>query len=125
MWEKIAEAPPPRPPPTRTGLYIYLLPLSPLMATIRVSNHLVLTGIYSTVDHWRWLASHWSGYPRPDITINIEDIADVSVNREILRLQGRDMNTLIMIKGLDGRVDLGPQQLYYICFEVEEWLLLG
>ena len=35
------------------------------------------------------------------------------------------MNTLIVTKGLDGGVDLSPQQLCYVCFEVEEWLLLG
>lgn len=78
------------------------------MATIRASNQLVLTGIYSTVDYWRWLASHWSRYPRPNIIINIKDIANISVNREILRLQGLNINTLIIIKGLDSRVDFSP-----------------
>ena len=125
MWNKIAEAPPPEPAPTRADPCIYLLPISPLMATIRASNHLALTGTYSTVGHWRWLASHWSGHPRPDITINIEDMADVSVNREIVRLQGRNMNTLIVTKGLDGGADLGPQQLCCVFFEVENWPVSG
>jgi len=127
MWNKIAEAP--SPPPTRAGPcagpVIYLLPLSPLMATIRASDHLALTGTYCTIDHWRWLASHWSGHPRPDITINIEDMATVSMSREIIRLQGSDMNTLVVTKGLDGGVDLGPQQLHRVMFEVGDWLVSG
>jgi len=95
------------------------------MATIRASNHLVLTGTHDTVDHWRWLASYWSGHLRPDITINIEDMAYISINREILRLQGSDMNTLIVTKGMDSGVDLIPQQLYRVYSEVEDWLVSG
>jgi len=123
MSELIAEAPPPAPSRARAGPCVYLLPLSPLMATVRASNYLALTGTYGTEDLWCWLASHWGGHPRPDITINIEDTAHVSVNREILRLQGSNMNTLIITKGLDGGVDLVPQQLRRVCFEVEDWLV--
>ena len=104
MWQTISGAPLPTPSSTRPC--IYLLPLSPLMATIRASNMLALTGTYNTADLWRWLASHWAGHPRPDLTINIEDITVTSVNREVLRMQGYRINTIIVTKASDDGVEL-------------------
>lgn len=119
MWISIAEAS--SHSSSRARPCVYLLPLSPLMATLRASSHLALTDSCDP-DRWRWLASHWAGHPRPDITINVENIADISVNWEVIRFQGSNMSTLAITKAADG-IELAAQQLRRVCFEVEDLLI--
>ena len=87
MWNVILQAPPPAPrvgtwPEYRQGpaphvstanprLCVWIVPLSLLMATIRASTGMVLRSNYGSTDLWPWLASHWAGHFRPDVTINI------------------------------------------------------
>ena len=101
---------------------LWILPLSPLMATMRVANHVAMTGTYGTVDLWRWLSSHWQGHIRPDITINIQEMADTSRDREVLRYSGSNMNTLVVTKVPGPGVEITPKQYRRVAFEVEEWL---
>ena len=118
MWQTIFRAPLPTQSSARPC--IYLLPLSPMMATIRASNLLALTGTHNTADLWRWLASHWEGHPRPDLTINIEDVTFTSVNREVLCMQGCRMNTIIVTKASDDGAELVAEQLGRVSREVDE-----
>ena len=59
-------------------LCIWIVALSPYMATVRAANRMTLTGSYHAADLWHSLAGQWHGHSRPDVTINIQEIADTS-----------------------------------------------
>ena len=137
MWAQIAVAPPvqsssgtasrdgpgalPTPPPPSRPC-VYIMPLSPLMATLKAADRVSYPSIYNPNEHFRWLASHWDGYIRPDITVNVQDCYGAIKFPEVLRLQAQNMNTLVVTKGDAGNVSLTPKQLRRVTFEVEEWL---
>lgn len=124
MWEAIrsgdapvassyrpAGAHQPAPPPG--GSCVYILPLSPLTATIQAANR--------GTDYFRWLASYWSAHVRPDVTINIQNPEGAISDRQIVKVFG-DLRALIVTKGAPGGIDLSPKQLRRVVFEVEEWI---
>ncbi len=138
MWNLILQAPPPEarlqtPPdhPQQASEYspersawpcIWIMPLSPLMATIRASTGMALRGAYGSIDLWPWLASHWAGHLRPDVTINVQEVADTSWKWEVLRFEESDMNTLIVTTSSDRGVHVTSGQLRFIVLEVREWV---
>ena len=104
---------------------VCLVPFSPLMATTRAAARVPFSGAHSNDVHFRWLASHWAGHARPDITISLHETDPVIKHREVLILPGSLMFTLVVIKGQEGGNDVSPKQLRRVVFEVKEWLHLG
>ena len=58
---------------------------------------------------WGWLAKHWVGFFKPDIIINIRDVADTAARKEVLRFGAGNMDTLIVTT--TGHSDLSSAQL--------------
>ena len=102
--------------------YVNIVPLSPLMATGRAASQIPITDAYSNESHWRWLAGYWRGCPRPDITINILDSEGTLKDREVLRIWGHNVNTLVVTKANSGHSVITAKQLRRVGFEVDEWL---
>jgi len=92
------------------------------MSTERAASQMPITDAYSDENHWRWLAGYWRGCPRPDITINISDSEGTLKDREVLRIWGHNMNTLVVTKANSGHVVFTAKQFRRVGFEVEEWL---
>ncbi|KAL9128703.1 MAG: hypothetical protein Q9217_002664 [Psora testacea] len=109
-------------PPSPGRSCVYILPLSPLTITMTAADRVTFPGADHDNEHFRWLASHWTGYPRPDIMINIHDVDGIVSRREVLRLQSQNMKALIVTKIADGEAIITPQQLRRVTFEVVEWL---
>ena len=138
MWDVILQAPPPAPrvgtwpehhqgpvPHASTAsphLCVWIIPLSPLMATVRASIGMALRNNYGSTDLWSWLASHWAGNFRPDVTVNIQEVADSSTKREVLRFEGNDTKTLVVTTVRDGDVHITTNQLERVTFEVKVWI---
>lgn len=134
MWTLILGALPPAPqpgagheesrgaPPATARPCVWIMPLSPLMATTRASIGIALKGTYGSADLWPWLASHWAGCLRPDITVNIQEVADTSSKREVLRLEGDHMNTLIVTIAREGGFHVTSSQLETVNREITQWL---
>ena len=101
---------------------VNIVPLSPLMSTERAASQIPITDAYSNEKHWRWLAGYWRGCPRPDITISILDSEGILKDREVLRIWGHNMNTLVVTKANSGQAVITAKQLRRVGFEVEEWL---
>ncbi len=101
---------------------VNIIPFSPLMSTERAASQMPITDAYSNENHWRWLAGYWRGCPRPDITINISDSEGTLKDREVLRIWGHNMNTLVVTKANSGHVVFTAKQFRRVGFEVEEWL---
>ena len=93
---------------------IYILPLSPLMATTQAMHRMV-----DTNDPWRVLSAYWKESFRPDVTINIEDIGTTYRN-EVLRLQVRGMEALVVMKEGNTGLNVSPKQMRRVVFEAEE-----
>lgn len=138
MWRMISEASPPdcsigarsSQPERLRGhiqsslsdrLCIWIMPLSPLMVTFRAATRIAMTGTFGPSDLWRWLASHWAGYLKPDITINLQEIADTATKPEVLRFEGSNMNTLLVTKLRDSDI-LSSSQMRRVTFEIEDWI---
>ena len=111
--------------PAASSPCIYLIPLSPLMATIKASKYVELAGTDGNLDIWRWLAGHWAGQWAPDITINIHESSDIMLEHDVLRIEGKGSKSLFITKAKDGSIDLTPAQLRRVMFEVKEWLYDG
>ena len=135
MWEVILRASPPALRPKFQSdqnraddmdgdipSVVWIIPLSPLMATTRALTGIALTGSYNAADLWRWLASHWNGHFRPDVTINVQEIADVCTKREVLRFESNKMNTLLLTTSRVNGIDITSRQLRRAVFEVKEWI---
>lgn len=126
MWSVVFEASPPIPqskePTPSDRLCIWIMPLSPFMATYRAAIRISMTGSYVPSDLWRWLAGHWDGYLKPDITVNIQEIADTATKGEVLRFEGNKMNTLLVTQLRAGHSQLSARQLRRVIFEVEDWI---
>lgn len=114
-WQAILHGPPPTTGGSRSSGQarrqkqrpcVWIVPLSPLMATMRASSRMASTGSYNSADLWRWLASRWSGANKPDITINIQEIAGTSLQREVLRFEGGNTRTLLVTTYENGGIDL-------------------
>ncbi len=101
---------------------VNIIPFSSLMSTERAASQMPITDAYSDENHWRWLAGYWRGCPRPDITINISDSEGTLKDREVLRIWGHNMNTLVVTKANSGHVVFTAKQFRRVGFEVEEWL---
>lgn len=100
---------------------VYILPLSPFMATLEASKSTELAH-HPHDGLWRWLAGHWAGHLRPDITVILRENNNNTMDQEVLRVEGENMRTLLVTNVPDGEIDLTPAQLRRITFEVEEWL---
>lgn len=96
---------------------IYILPLSPMMATMQAVQR-----IMGPNDPWRLLSGYWKDRFRPDVTINIQDIADTRNQYEVLRFQVQGMNTLVVSKEGNTGLNINPQQLRRVLFETAEWI---
>ena len=101
---------------------VNIIPFSPLMSIGRAASQMPITDACSNETHWRWHAEYWRGSPRPDITINILDPEGTLKDREVLRIWGYNMNTLVITKANSGHVVFTAKQLRRVGFEVEEWL---
>ncbi|KAL6714245.1 slightly ste11-like protein [Lecanora helva] len=101
---------------------IYILPLSPFIATLKASIGMELVGVDGDLTLWRWLASHWAGRLGPDITVNIQETSDIVLDHEVLRIEGESMKTIIVTKARNGGIDITPSQIRRVSFEVKEWL---
>ncbi|KAL6716957.1 slightly ste11-like protein [Lecanora helva] len=119
MWNVILHTPP-LDAANQQQLCVWIMPLSPLMVTTRASIAIALRG--GSADMWAWLASHWAGHLRPDITINVQDVADTSSKQEVLRFEGNGMDTLIVTISRDGGILFTPSQLSRMNLEVKEWI---
>lgn len=73
-------------------------------------------------DPWRWLSGYWKNSSSPDVTIDIQDIADASYRNEVLRIQIRGTYNLVVIKEGNRGLNINPQQLRRVIFEVQEWI---
>lgn len=73
-------------------------------------------------DPWRLLSGYWKDRFRPDVTINIQDIADTRNQYEVLRFQVQGMNTLVVSKEGNTGLNINPQQLRRVLFETAEWI---
>ena len=116
------------PPPINTSAYpyIFIIPMSPLTATLKASKFVGFPGSDGDLNVWRWLASHWGGRWTPDVMVNIQEAADmVHFDHEVIILNDGKIRTLNLTKTREGGVDLTPAQLRRITFEVEEWLYSG
>jgi len=101
---------------------IYILPLSPLMATIRAADRIAFNckGEGDRRDLFLFFAKYWTGLTVPDITINIQDPTNTMRQGEVLRLYNE--KTLVVAKAQGGGISITPRQLRRVIFEVEEWL---
>ena len=96
---------------------VYILPMSPLMVTTQA-----LHGTLVSNDQWRFLSSYWKHSFRPDVTINIQDIADTNHQYEVLRFQANSMNALIITKQGNTGLHITSSQMRRVVFETEEWI---
>ena len=122
------EAPPGQSIP-RTAVFdqkpcVYILPISPLMATLKASKSTELQ-CNSSPMIWRWLASHWSGHRRPDIIINIQESVESHMTHGVVRVDGNSMRTLVVMQPSGKGLDLTKSQLRRVVFEVEDLLDTG
>ncbi|KAL9045014.1 MAG: hypothetical protein Q9214_001894, partial [Letrouitia sp. 1 TL-2023] len=105
-----------------TQLCIYIVPISPLMATIRAANK--PSALFANAEvRWRWLVSHWQGILRPDIMINIQSPEATLRDCEVLRIHGSGLDTLVLTPATSGKEIITLKQLRRMCFEVIEWLI--
>ena len=136
MWEMILHAPPnfsnpvfyngsDKPAPTHPEYTImppdyptvYILPLSPLMATLHALGQAA-----DLKDPWHVLCSYWKDSFRPDLTVNIGDITNSHCCNEVIRFQGTGMNAIVLTKEGGPGLNATPQQMRRVVFEVEEWI---
>ncbi len=101
---------------------VNIISFSSLMSTERAASQMSITDAYSNENHWRWLAEYWRDCSRSDITINISNFERTLKNREVLRIWGHNMNTLVITKTNSGHVVFTAKQFRRVEFEVEEWL---
>lgn len=112
MWAMMLHTQPsehsvqPAPHPNTSPL-VYILPLSQFMATLEASKS-TQWAYHSQDDLWRWLASHWAGHLRPDVTVIVRENHDDPKDREVLRVQGENMRTLLVTTVPDGEIGLTP-----------------
>ncbi len=108
------------PPGILLLIYIYILPLSPLIAIIRAANRIIFNckGEGDRYDLFLFFTKYWTGLTVPDITINIQDPTNIMRQGKVLRLYNE--KTLIVTKAQGGRISITPRQLRRVIFEVEE-----
>lgn len=80
---------------------VYILPLSPFIATLEASKSTQLA-YYFQDDLWRWLAGHSAGHLRPDVTVIVQENHNDPKDREVLRVH------VLVITVLDREISLTP-----------------
>lgn len=99
---------------------VYLSPLSPLMATIKITDGMGSEGVDEERQSFRFHAEHWRGLIAPDIIIHIHNTTNTFGQGQVLVLHS--MKTLLVAREQDGWMSLDPRQLRSVAFEVEGWL---
>ena len=95
---------------------IYIVPLSPFMATMHALGQTV-----DSKDSWRLMCNYWNDSFRPDVTIIMGNIIDTQLQNEVLRFEVDGINALIVTR--EGDTDLtATPQMRRVVFEVEEWI---
>ena len=96
---------------------VCIVPMSPLMVTSQA-----LHPTMDPHDSWRALSTHWGRSFRPDVTINIQDIANTRNRPEVLQFQIDDMNALVVNKKGNTGLNITSEQMERLLFEVKEWI---
>ena len=93
------------------------------MASVTAASYVPYSDMYSSYQHWAWLADYWRGQFCPHITINIQFFEPSLFGSEVIRVHGQTVNALLLTS-LDesALVSLSARQVCHLLFKVDEWL---
>lgn len=102
--------------------YVNIITFSPLMASLRAATLIPIDDAYGFQDHWEWLAGHWRGLVRPDITVLIQSYEETFMDQDVMRIQSKEMTVLLVTTAKNGDATITDKQLRRIAFEITEWV---
>ena len=111
---------PPVVPPLVEPTCVYIVPMTPLMATLRAVEDISREDAHIPSIRFGHLASLWDGSFQPDITINIQE--DCNAKRPVYMGTLHGTKVLTVMQGWTGQLRITPKQIKRVTFEVEDWL---